>query len=386
MIKAAQPNGCAAFIVSALLIVPGRKRKGKLVLHGGQAAYISTEGQAKACSMKKRRSARIPCGARTSDEEKEVKGMRDSFLESVEPLPESLRAVLLSVGPAREQTQEIRLRLNKPVTLFDGKQSLFLSKTGSLSQRPGPGALITDQKILEECLIRLCGYSVHSHQHEIAQGFVTTAGGDRVGLCACMTPGPAGKNAIRNVSSLNLRISREVTGAAREMLRTADPMRGILLAGAPGSGKTTVLRDAARGISSGEWGPCRKVALIDERYELSASGTEGHCKDVGLCTDVLCGVPKAVGISRAVRTLSPELIVCDEVASLEEAQEIRAGLYCGVAFLVSAHCASIEDARSGPIIRMLMETGAFSKIVLLEGAGTPSKIRMVITREEYDAF
>lgn len=297
-------------------------------------------------------------------------------------LPPDLRQVLEAV-PEREKPriQEVRLRAGRPLSVFDGACSRFVTGTGDLVR--GGGGLLVDQTLLQDAFVRLCDYSVHTHQGEMERGFVTTPKGDRVGLCASVVKDRDGTVSCREISALNIRISREVPGAGRELCRRWGLDRGLILAGGPGTGKTTLLRDVGRALASGEMGDCKKVVYVDERYELSAMFRGAPRRDIGLCGDAICGLPKACAIEQAVRTLSPEYILCDELGSLGEVEEIGAGLACGVTFLVSVHCGSREELFRNPIIGALMGTGSFGAVALLDSPQNPSRTALFLTKEEY---
>lgn len=310
---------------------------------------------------------------------KEVNRMAgDPFFEkTLATLPEALAITLRQLPPQRQGlVQEIRLRLGKPLSVVMQGESWFLSREGRASQQPPiPGYLIT-RELLEESFLRLCGYSVHSHQAELAQGFVTTSRGDRAGICG--TPD------CRDITSLSLRVSRELPGCAEPLLRQLDPRQGILLAGMPGSGKTTLLRDLVRCMASGVEGFYYKVAVVDERYELSAAGQGVPLYDLGVCSDLLCGRPKAEAIQQAVRTLSPDIIACDEIGSAAEVDQLEAGLYSGVAFVSTVHCGSLVEALASQRVGRLMDTGAFHSLVLLDSARFPGRAVHILTKEVYD--
>lgn len=298
-------------------------------------------------------------------------------------LPPTLREALQSIPEGEKaRIQEIRLRAGRPLSVFDGAVSRFVTGRGALTYG-GNGGFVVDQGLIQDAFVRLCDYSVHTHQGEMERGFVTTPKGDRVGLCASVVKDRDGTVSCREISSLSLRISREIPGAGRELCRRWDLSRGLLIGGGPGTGKTTLLRDLGRFLASGDLGPCRKVVYIDERYELSAMFRGVPRRDIGLCGDAICGLPKGEAIEQAVRTLSPEFLLCDEIGSLGEVREIASGLACGVKFLVTVHCGSLEELLTGPIPRALMDTGAFGGAALLDSPARPSQVVRLMTKEEF---
>ncbi|MEG2087434.1 MAG: hypothetical protein RR022_04475 [Angelakisella sp.] len=308
------------------------------------------------------------------------------FEKTLRVLPEELAAVLRRLSGGEQcSTQEIRLRTNRPLSVVLQGESRFVAVDGRTLPMPDSSCCIVTAELLEQCFLCICAYSVHSHEEEIRHGFVTTRWGDRAGICASAVRNREGTLTYRDISSINLRIAREALGAARGVLRLVDPKKGLLIAGMPSSGKTTLLRDAIRTISSGETGKLYKVAVADERYELSASGQGTAGYDLGLCTDVICGQTKAEAIEQAVRTLSPDIIACDEIGSEQEIQQLSTGLCCGAAFFATVHCGNRDELFFSTRVRRLMSTGAFGYLLLLDSPKHPARVSTIITAEEYDA-
>lgn len=304
------------------------------------------------------------------------------YYEAAGALCARLTPILRRVGTETAAgVQEIRLRVGQPLALFTGDRHWFLNEQGEIFQSPPSGAATVTKADLFESFRTLCGYSVHTHQHEIARGYISLPGGHRAGVCGTLTGDAEG---LRDVSSINLRVSRQIRGAASDLCRAlfAGGLRGVLVAGPPSSGKTTVIRDMARVLSGGEMGTYFKVALVDERCELAAVSNGAPQNDIGLCTDLLSGYSKAAGIEIAIRTLSPQVIICDEVGREDELEAVRLGLFSAVSIVTTVHCADREDLLRRPQARRLLETTAFERVVLLGGAARPGRVREIIRTDE----
>ena len=131
------------------------------------------------------------------------------------------------------------------------------------------------------------------------------------------------------------------------------------------SGKTTIIRDLARKISSFEELKLSKTCIIDERMEIASCRNGKTQFDVGF-SDVLTGVPKSVGILQAVRCLSPNIIICDEIGTNEEALAIKSALNSGVKIIATIHAFGVDDFLKKPQSMALINSGAFEKIIFLD--------------------
>lgn len=257
-----------------------------------------------------------------------------------------------------------KLRLPEPLSqlaelrLRAGRQSVAIDVFGKM--RVCSSAFSAEE--IAECFAEICRYSVYSFEEEIAQGFITLDGGHRVGLCGTTVTKNGVITSLKDISGLNIRIAHQVRGCADELYDRvfSKELHSLLLAGKPLSGKTTVLRDLARRL-----GERHRVVLIDSRNELSASVRGTPSFDIGLNTDVLCGCEKSEGIMLAIRSLSPEVIICDEIGDDEAA--IEQAMFCGVKIIASAHAESIEQLKKRPSTRGLLPH--FERIAVLGDRG-----------------
>lgn len=269
----------------------------------------------------------------------------------------------------KERIREIRLRSRRPVAVITDKGTEFLSPLGRLTQVYSDLTVKTDEREIEEIFRRLCGYSVHSFRDAINKGYITLAGGHRAGVAGTAVSENGKVTAVRDVCAVNLRIAREIKGAANEIYRSEflNGLKSVIIAGPPSSGKTTVLRDLVRCFSGTDRGEIYKTFVCDERGEIAACVSGVEQNDMGINSDIITSYPKAEGIMIGLRSFSPDIIVCDEVATDEEAAAVEAGVNSGVCFALSIHARDERELKTKPILKRLLLTGAFSKVILLSG-------------------
>ncbi len=252
---------------------------------------------------------------------------------------------------------EIRLRAEKPVAFVFPEQTNFITPTGRLTNFYSENLFSLSKAEIEEIFVKMCGYSVHSLTDNIAEGFITLNGGMRVGVYGTAVVHDGKITPVRSIEGLNIRIPGEYCGCAAPIYSRLfhGRMCNTIICGAPMSGKTTVLRDLCRLISDEEQ---KKLVIIDERSEMS-----GY--NLGINTDVLRNYPKIPGIEIAVRTLSPDIVVCDEIGSVEEARKLCTLVNCGVKFIVTMHCSELHELKRRPQYALLSEAGAAEACVFL---------------------
>lgn len=292
------------------------------------------------------------------------------FEQAVRILPVKLSSVLLNLADEEKNgIREIRLRVRKPVVAVTVKGICFLHESGRLTQVYSDLTLRTDENEVEEVFNRLCGYSVYSFKDAINRGYITVSGGHRAGVAGTAATENGRICAVRNINCINLRIAREIKGAADEIYCRcfSQGLEGLIVAGPPSSGKTTVLRDLARQLSGSEKGLFAKVFVCDERGEIGAVHSGIPQNDIGLNCDLITSYPKSEGILIGLRSFSPDIIICDEIATEDEVCAVESGLCSGVCFALSIHAENERDLKAKPIFQRLLRTGSFENIVLLSG-------------------
>ena len=216
-----------------------------------------------------------------------------------------------------------------------------------------------DYDIMNRILNSLLNHSYYAYEEELAKGYITIEGGHRVGICGRAVLDRGRVNLIKDISSVNIRCSREIIGIA-EPLRSDITDRNVLVISPPGCGKTTLLRDITRLLSSSG----RQVSVCDERSEIAGTYLGQSAYDLGPRTDILDGCPKAEGMMMLIRSMGPDVIVTDEIGRTEDAAAIEAAVCAGINIVASIHGSSYEEAaasRIGDIIK----NGIFSRLIFL---------------------
>lgn len=269
--------------------------------------------------------------------------------------PPHIQHQLQTMDPyTRQHLQEIRVYKGRDVQVFADNKRLQLS-----------GKIQGDT--IRQILNNLMKFSYYAYEEDLAKGFITIDGGHRVGICGKAVVEKGKVTLLREISSFNIRYAKEIIGCSDSLLHhilSEDRINNVLIVSPPGCGKTTMLRDIARNLSLKHY----KVAICDERSEIAGmhGGISGY--QFGSMVDVLDGCPKAEGIMMLIRSMSPDVIIADEIGRPEDMKAIENCRHCGVSVITSAHGYALED----------VDTGLFNKVVFLSDQPYPGHIREVI--------
>lgn len=274
-------------------------------------------------------------------------------------MPMYIKEILMNIEHI-ENIQEIRLKVDKPVILQISDREVITNYN------------ITSENI-KTILKKMSNYSIYSIEPELKQGYITINGGHRVGICGnCIIENNIVKT-IKNVSSLNIRVCKEILGCSDKIMQFILEDKNVLntiIISPPKCGKTTLVRDITRNLSDGMENfklDGKKVCVVDERSEICACSDGIPQLKVGLRTDVLDNCPKSQGIMMAIRSMSPDVIVCDEIGTYDDIKSILAALNCGVNLITTIHGFGIEDLKSRDVFKEVLKNNVFKRAIVLSG-------------------
>jgi len=265
-----------------------------------------------------------------------------------------------------EQIYEVRIKIGKPILVY--------SKTGESIVN-----YIPTRDEIKSMIQKISNYSLYAYEEDIRQGFITIKGGHRIGIAGECVMEKGEVKTIRNISSVNIRICREIIGCSDKVMKyiaSEHRIYNTIIISPPKCGKTTILRDIARNISNGISSlrlTGRKVAVIDERSEIGACHFGIPQSDLGIRTDVLDNCLKREGLIMAIRSLSPEVLICDEIGTKGDIEALMMAFNSGVNIITTIHGFTIEDLYKRRVFCDLLDNEILERAIILSsrnGIGT----------------
>ena len=302
-------------------------------------------------------------------------------------LPELVqKSINMLPSDIQKNLREICLRTDRPVILLSGGDSYFLGNYGRAGKLNSPDTLIMSHEMMYRTFMNICDDSVYSYMDNINSGFLTLPGGNRVGVCGRFVSTVPGKKSVRNITSLSIRIAGAYPGVADKLLRLYEKegLGTTLVIGPPCSGKTSFLRDLCAGISDGVYSRGRKVSLIDERCEISGADGDNFNFNVGINTDVYLNYDKSEAIFMCVRTMSPEVVVFDEIGTENEVLAVREGMNSGTDFIFTMHAGDFDELQKKEQYKLIAQNIKVKYAVLLSRE-EPGVIKEVLIFDENSA-
>ncbi len=268
-----------------------------------------------------------------------------------------------------QDLEEIRVRIGQPLFLYTSQKELVLAGNTFLEsqkqQLPKNVYRMTEQDILE-IQNYISDYSLYAWQEELRNGFLTVQGGHRIGLSGSTSNHEGKIKGLSYLTFFNIRIARERFGCADGMIpyikKEPNTIYNTLLVSAPAMGKTTLLRDCIRRLSYDGM----KMAVVDERLEISASYHGIPQNDMGPRTDVLDGCNKPEGIRMLLRAMSPQVIAVDELGTEQDFIAVEEAAYSGCKVIGTVHAGSIKELQQKSVLKKWCEAELFERFILIE--------------------
>jgi stage III sporulation protein AA len=296
----------------------------------------------------------------------------DSKMETVLAfLPKTIIEQLEQIPPFQQiEIEEIRIRIDRPIEVTMAGKSIFL-----------PYKVLAEDA--QHLLNKISRHSIYALEEELRRGYITIDGGHRVGLAGKVILDEGKVKAIRDISSFNIRIAKEKIGIAEPLIPALYDRhwQHTMIIGPPQTGKTTLLRDIARIVSSGEHDkgiPAYKVGIVDERSEIAGCVNGIPQLTFGARVDVLDACPKAEGMMMMIRSMSPDVLVVDEIGRLEDTEAILEAVNAGIKLMMTTHGESFDDIKNRPSLKRILDQGIFQRYVELsrqKGPGTITKMK-----------
>ncbi|MEH7335480.1 stage III sporulation protein AA [Neobacillus drentensis] len=286
-------------------------------------------------------------------------------------LPKNIAGLIKQIpSDQKEELEEIRIRIDRPIEITMKGAPKFLS-------------YIIQPDDAFHLMNKISQFSIYTLEEELKRGYITVSGGHRIGLAGKVILEDEKVKAIRDIASFNIRIAREKIGIADPMIPYLfnGSWKHTMIIGPPQTGKTTLLRDIARIISAGDRVKsieANKVGIVDERSEIAGCVNGVPQLTFGHRVDVLDACPKAEGMMMMIRSMSPEVLIVDEIGRKEDAEAIQEAVHAGIKLIMTTHGTSLEEIRSRPSLREILDQKIFERFVVLSRKSGPGTITQIL--------
>ena len=264
---------------------------------------------------------------------------------------------------------EVRIRVGKPIMVnYKGKYYLLEEKNGYNNM-----TVYATSELVEYIIKTSTKQSIYAYNDQIKHCYIQADGGIRIGVCGTVVYNAGEVATIKNIVSLNVRFAHQVLGCSEKIIGLicfSGAVKNTLIISPPGCGKTTLIRDITNKLSNEKH--INNILVVDERFEIAAGGVNADL-DVGMSTDVISGAGKSFAFDEALKTMSPSVIVTDEISTEEDIESVKRAVKSGVKVLATAHAESINDLKCRRYFESVLKDKYFERIVVLSnrlGVGT----------------
>ena len=258
---------------------------------------------------------------------------------------------------------ELRFRADKPIVVCVSGKNYFLTENGVSSNLNN--ALYASKIAIEDIIFRASECSIYSVNEQIKRGFIVTDSGIRIGIGGNVVEENGQIKTMTNFSSCNMRFPHNVKNCslcAYPFIVHDEKIENTLVISPPNAGKTTFLKDFVSQLSERKLS--YNVLLLDERGELDNNVDSNFFDKIAFST-------KKVGFENGIRSLSPDLIVTDEIGQEEDIDAIIYAITSGISVLATTHADSMETFLKKPLFQRVIKDKVFKRYVLLSKRNGP---------------
>lgn len=268
--------------------------------------------------------------------------------------------------------EEIRLRIGQDIEIVHQNGYQFLEN------------MPVNSRHIDYVLAQMTQHSLYRYEQQIKAGFITIDGGHRVGIAGQIVLKNGEIHHMANIAFMNIRIAKACRYEHEHIIQylyEGQDWKSVCIVGAPQTGKTTLLRSLAKSVSDGtNKRSSKKVFIVDERSEIT-NMAKGHATfSVGRRTDILDNCPKHIGMMIGIRTMSPHVIIVDEIGSKQDVQAIHEAIYSGVQIMCTIHAGRLTDVMHKKIMHPIIADKSFERYVELKRAN--NRIHVTIYNED----
>jgi stage III sporulation protein AA len=289
-------------------------------------------------------------------------------------LPKNIADIISKIPPNQKaELEEIRIRINRPIEITMKGAPRFLS-------------YVIGPEDAFHLMNKISQFSIYTLEEELKRGYITVSGGHRIGLGGKVILEDGNVKAIRDISSFNIRIAKEKIGIAERIIPSMfkESWLHTMIIGPPQTGKTTLLRDIARIISSGiptKGVQAYKVGIVDERSEIAGCVNGIPQMTFGHRIDVLDACPKAEGMMMMIRSMSPDVLIVDEIGRKEDAEAIQEAVHAGIKLIMTTHGSNLEEIRNRPSLKTIIDQRIFQRFVVLSRSSGPGTVTHILNED-----
>lgn len=261
---------------------------------------------------------------------------------------------------------EIRLKRRSRIVLKKDDRYIILDK-------------VTDDRCFDLIVDNLLEHSYHSKLSELVEGFISLGDGYRVGVTGQAVIRDGTVTNISEIGSINIRIPYIIKNISEPVIRYMVKDRfntGVLIYSPPGVGKTTLLRDIILTLCEPPY--LKRIAVIDSRNEIFH-----QCMEEEPMIDLYPGYPKHKGIEQAIRTMAPDILICDELGNREETEAVLANQSAGVPIIATAHSDCYSNLMKRDNIKKMHLSGVFGCYIGIRRSSKSDKYEFEFNEREY---